>query len=93
MPDKDYQPPAHSIVVWHIADSETGDLLATETIWEDDGADAYESGPSAALLKRYGTNPDGSARDISVSVTRQDRADTMQGATPRVPLPEHLPRP
>jgi hypothetical protein len=49
---------------WCVFDQSTGEVLATETIWTETGAEPSTAGPTPALLSRYSTFRDGKRRNI-----------------------------
>jgi hypothetical protein len=61
---------------WCIFDASTGEILATETIWTEEGAYEYESGPSVGLLQRVGTDSQGRPVEIdAIQVERPPASD------------------
>lgn len=91
MNQRNFTPPAYRETIWRIINKSTGETLATETIWTDEGAETYEPGPSSALLRRYETPPDGQHRDVDV-VRVEDRPEGTRmrvepesGASPESP--------
>jgi hypothetical protein len=51
---------------WCIFDVDTGEVLATETIWIEDGAENPEPGSSASLLRELAVDSNGRQRKVDV---------------------------
>ncbi len=60
----DFSPPNYTETHWCVFDASTGEILGTETIWTEEGADEYEPGPSTGVLKSLGTDSRGRAVEI-----------------------------
>lgn len=69
--------PSYTETHWRIFDASTGEILASETIWTDEGADEYEPGPSEQLIRQF---------DRLVEVDNI-RADDPPAADERVDIP------
>ena len=72
-------PPGYTEEHWCIFDAATGEILATETIWTEDGADDYDRGPSAAVLREVADGRRG--RPVEVDTIQ---VDNPPGADERV---------
>jgi hypothetical protein len=66
MTDKEFSPPDYTETRWRILDESTGEVVATETVWTDDGAEPSDGGVSAALLGELAMTADGRHRELKV---------------------------
>jgi hypothetical protein len=60
----DFSPPNYTEAHWCIFDASTGEIVATETIWTEEGAYDYEPGPSVGVLQRLRTDSEGRSVEI-----------------------------
>jgi hypothetical protein len=60
----EFSPPSYTEEHWCIYAASTGEILATETIWTEEGAYDYEPGPSAGVLQRVSTDIEGRPVEI-----------------------------
>ena len=68
MPPKDFKPPKHVETHSYIFDKETGEILATETRWTDEGAEP--GAVSRDLLHSIAADSGRTPRDLDVLVTK-----------------------
>ena len=66
--------PNYTEAHWCIFDASTGEILATETIWTEEGAYEYEPGPSVGLMQRFGT--DSTGRPVEIDAIQVERPPT-----------------
>lgn len=67
----EFSPPDYTEEHWCIFDASTGEILSTETIWTQEGADEYEPGPSVGVLQRIGTDSEGRPVEIDAIQVEQ----------------------
>jgi hypothetical protein len=64
MESRQFSPPEYTESHWCIFDADTGEVLATETVWIEAGAENQEPGPSASLLHQQAVDPTGRQRKV-----------------------------
>lgn len=82
---REFSTPRQSEAIWCIFDKSSGEVLTTETVWTDEGAEPSGRGPSAMLLTRYSASADGKKREID-----SIRIDTVPEGPVRVDLNKRI---
>jgi len=89
----DPSPPDYTETHWRIYDAQTGEVLATEVIWTEEGADESATGPSRALLREFADADAVQAAGPAVGAERVDistgRLAAVDADTVRPAMPEH----
>jgi hypothetical protein len=70
MPPKDFKSPRHVETHAYIFDKRTGEILATETRWTDEGTESAGAGVSRDLLHTIASDSGRTPKDLDVLVAR-----------------------